>query len=153
MGSPTMEFQEIGFGSADYRKECELRNKVLRIPIGLSLFDENLGIEEQQMHFGLFDQDRNLIACVIAAACTPTEIKIRQMSVDSAHQGNGYGRSIINLVEDKLLQQGFTHFFLNSRMTAAGFYEKLGYTRVGQEFTEVGLPHIRMEKPVRRTGR
>ena len=146
MDLPAMKFQEIKFGSSDYRKECELRNKILRIPIGLSLFDDNLGIEEQQMHFGLFDQDKNLIACVIAVACTPTEIKIRQMSVESKHQGKGYGRRIINAVEEKLLQQGFTHFCLNARITAAGFYEKLGYIRVGHEFTEVGLAHIRMEK-------
>ena len=145
-----MQFQEIEFGSPDYRKECELRNKVLRIPIGMSLFDEDLSRESSQLHFGLFDQDSNVVACVTAAPCSPTEVKIRQMAVNPAHQGKGHGRSIINFVEEKLSQQGFTHFFLHSRMTAVGFYEKLGYARAGQEFTEVGLPHIRMEKLVRR---
>ena len=145
-----MTLQEIEFGSPDYRKECELRNKVLRIPLGMSLFDEDLSRESLQMHFGMFDQDSKIVACVTAAPCSPTEAKIRQMAVDPAHQGKGHGRSIIIYAEDKLAQQGFTHLFLHSRMTAVGFYEKLGYARVGQEFTEVGLPHVKMEKLVRR---
>ncbi|MBS1564192.1 MAG: GNAT family N-acetyltransferase, partial [Bacteroidetes bacterium] len=30
--------------------------------------------------------------------------------------------------------------------TAVGFYEKLGYVAVGEEFLEVTLPHFVMEK-------
>ena len=35
---------------------------------------------------------------------------------------------------------------MHARMTAVGFYAKLGYTRVGDGFTEVGIPHVKMEK-------
>jgi hypothetical protein len=35
---------------------------------------------------------------------------------------------------------------MHARKTALGFYEKLGYSRQGEEFTEVTIPHYIMEK-------
>jgi hypothetical protein len=143
-----MIIEEITFGSDDYRKECKLRNEVLRVPLGLNLFDEDLSNENQLIHFGIFDPNRNLVACVIALACSPTAIKIRQMAVDPALQGKGYGSSIIRFLEDSLAQRGFTHFSMHARLTAVGFYEKLGYVKVGPIFTEVHIPHVQMEKSI-----
>jgi len=128
--------------------ECELRNEVLRIPVGLNLFDENLSLEKQQMHFGLFDHCRCLVACVIAVPVSSSEAKIRQMAVDGEHQGKGHGRNLIDCIENHLARQGFIRLFMHARLAAAGFYEKLGYAKVGQEFIEVGIPHIRMEKTI-----
>jgi ribosomal protein S18 acetylase RimI-like enzyme len=141
-----MNIQEIPFGSDDYNKECTLRNEVLRLPLGLNLFDEDLSSENQQMHFGMFDPNGNLIACVIGVARSPIEAKIRQMAVDPEHQGKGYGSRIICFLEEFLAPKGFTHFSMHARLSAVGFYEKLGYVKVGPIFTEVRLPHVQMEK-------
>jgi predicted GNAT family N-acyltransferase len=35
---------------------------------------------------------------------------------------------------------------MHARKTAMGFYEKLGYEKIGDEFTEVTIPHYKMEK-------
>lgn len=141
-----MKCLEIEFGSDAYKKECDLRNAVLRIPLGLSLFEEDLSLEIQQLHFGLFDESNNLMACAIAVVCSPKEAKIRQMAVSPEHQGKGCGSSIIHFIEAKLVKQGITHLHMHARMTAVNFYEKLGYVRGGQEFVEVGIPHVKMEK-------
>src|SRR5271169_2399386 len=143
-----MLFREIEFGSDDFRKECDLRNELLRVPLGLSLFDEDISLERQQMHFGMFDQSGSLIACVVAVAFSSTEAKIRQMAVDCKHRGKGHGRSIIHCMENYLARRGYIHLFMHARMTAIGFYEKQGYARAGQAFMEVGIPHIRMEKNI-----
>jgi len=143
-----MAFRQITFGSADYRKECELRHEVLRAPLGLSLYDEDLSREQQQMHFGLFEQNNQLVACVIAVAVSSSEAKIRQMAVARDHQGKGHGRSIINSLEEHLAQQGYRHLSMHARVSAIGFYEKLGYARAGDEFEEVGIPHVQMGKAI-----
>jgi predicted GNAT family N-acyltransferase len=145
-----MNFCEIEFGSDDFRKECELRHEVLRVPIGLSLYDEDLDRERPQQHFGLFDQRGDLVACVVAIALSPSQAKIRQMAVHGKYQGKGYGRRTIHDLEDYLARQEVVHLTLNSRLTAVGFYLKLGYTKVGQEFVEVGISHIKMEKYIQR---
>ena len=140
-----MTFAEIQHGSEAYQAECALRHEVLRVPIGLSLHDEDLSQERDQFHFGLFDGGR-LVACVIADMLSPTEAKIRQMAVSPEYQEKGCGRRIIDGLERHLAAAGVTHFSMHARMSAVGFYEKLGYSRIGEEFSEVGIPHIRMEK-------
>ena len=141
-----MTFREIEFGSDKFRAECELRHQVLRLPIGLSLYDEDLDQERQQLHFGLFGPGGGLAACVIAVPVSSTEAKIRQMAVRPEQQGRGRGRRIIHDLEEYLARGGFVHLAMHARMTAVGFYTKLGYAKVGPEFTEVGIPHVTMEK-------
>ena len=142
-----MTFTEIPYGSSAYQAECTLRHEVLRLPIGLSLHDEDLSGERDQLHFGLFDDDE-LVACVIAVVISPTEAKIRQMAVRPEHQGMGCGRRLIEGLEQHLIAKGVTRFAMHARMSAVGFYEKLGYSGIGEEFTEVGIPHVRMERTI-----
>ena len=61
-----MIFREIAYSSDDYRRERALRDAVLRRPLGLSLGDEELEAERGQLHFGLFDADGTLLACIVA---------------------------------------------------------------------------------------
>ena len=141
-----MHVREFAFASDDYRAACALRQAVLRAPLGLDLRDEDLSAERAQHHFGLFDEAGVLVACAIAQPLSPTETKIRQMAVRPSHQGQGCGRRLLEGVEAQLAERGCTRLVLHARLSAAGFYAKLGYGRTGDEFTEVGLPHIRMEK-------
>jgi predicted GNAT family N-acyltransferase len=141
-----MIFKSIEFGSDDFRKECELRDRVLRAPLGLSLFDEDLECEVAQQHFGLFDDAQNLVACAIAILLSPTQARIRQMAVRVADQKQGFGRQILRGIEDRLSASGHVQVYLHARMSARRFYEKLEYATTGEEFIEVGISHIRMEK-------
>ena len=146
MGTGVMTFQEIQFASDEFQQECELRQAVLRAPLGLNLYDEDLDAERGQWHFGLFDPSAGLVACVIAVPLASTSAKIRQMAVHPAQQGRGHGRTILQHLEAHLARRGSVHLNMHARLTAVGFYEKLGYARSGPEFIEVGIPHVRMEK-------
>jgi ribosomal protein S18 acetylase RimI-like enzyme len=139
-------FKEILVGTDEYRLECELRNEVLRKPLGLSLTAEELAEDAGQWHFGLFDPAGNLVACVLAAALSPTQARIRQMAVSPAHQRRGLGRRAMKELETALRSRGFTNLVLHARESAVGFYEKLGYTAVGDGFVDVTVPHVRMAK-------
>ena len=132
-------------GSPDYRRECDLRQRVLRAPLGLDLFDEDLTVERAQFHHGLFDGE-NLVACAIAVRLSSEEIKIRQMAVDPAYQGQGCGRRLMEEIESIWVTRGIHIISLHARLSAERFYAKLGFTREGAEFTEVGLPHVKMIK-------
>jgi ribosomal protein S18 acetylase RimI-like enzyme len=143
-----MTFREIAFGTDEYELECVLRDDVLRKPLGLSLKDEDLAAEENQLHFGLFEPDGALVACVIAAPLSRIEARIRQMAVDPSRQGKGLGRRIMSELEKNLQARGFTRFCLDARVSAVRFYEKLGYAIVGEEFIGVTGPHLRMVKAV-----
>ena len=141
-----MRFAEFSWGSPEYRMECELRHAVLRVPLGMSLFDEDLTAERHQRHFGLFLTDGTLAACAIAAPVSAEETKIRQMAVRADLQGQGCGRTLMTRLQEILAADGIRHFSLHARCHVAGFYESLGYARSGAEFIEVGIPHVKMVK-------
>jgi len=44
--------------------------------------------------------------------------------------------------------RGIRHFRLSAQLTARAFYERHGYTAVGEVYDEVGIPHIAMERRV-----
>jgi ribosomal protein S18 acetylase RimI-like enzyme len=141
-----MVFKEIAFGTDEYRLECALRNDVLRKPLGLELTAEELVREEDQLHFGLFEGDDNLVACVVAVRLSPTDARIRQMAVSPIHQRKGLGTRIMSELEADLRSRGLTNLFLHARASAVGFYERLGYTVTGDEFIDVTVAHFRMVK-------
>ena len=143
-----MHFAEISYDSPEYRMECELRHAVLRVPLGMNLYDEDLTTEREQRHFGLFLTDGSLAACAIAAAISTDETKIRQMAVRADLQGQGCGRTLMSRLEEILTADGVRLLSLHARAHVAGFYESLGFIRSGDEFTEVGIPHVAMVKSV-----
>ena len=141
-----MIVREIRFGSDAYREECALRQRVLRAPLGLNLYDEELDAEKDQLHFGLFDDHGTLVASVTVVALSPTQAKLRQMAVAPEQQRRGCGRMLMQGVEASLRRRGLTRLSLHARKAAAGFYSGLGYTTCGEDFIEVGLPHVKMSK-------
>ena len=143
-GRGSLVVHEIEVSSELYRQEVELRDEILRKPIGLKLLER---IEEEAAcrHFGLVDAEV-LVACLIVVPWGEEMVQIRQMAVRTDRQGTGLGRRLMEEVEIRIRTAGIRHVFLNARVTAIGFYESLGYREVGDCFTEVGIPHQRMEK-------
>jgi predicted GNAT family N-acyltransferase len=47
-----------------------------------------------------------------------------------------------NLARDR----GYKKITMHARQNAVGFYEKMGYRRVGDAFIEITIPHYVMEK-------
>lgn len=150
MTAPKPVLREITYGTDEYAAECELRDQVLRKPLGLSLYDEDLGTERNQRHFALFEGSE-LIACVVAAPVSATEVKLRQMAVAPDQQGRGLGRLLLERVLAVLGAEGISYISLNARTSALGFYVRLGFEAASGEFTEVGVPHRTMTKRLRQT--
>ncbi|QDU54930.1 GNAT family N-acetyltransferase [Aeoliella mucimassa] len=140
-----MEVREIAYQSPEYQAELELRNQVLRIPLGLCVYDDPLDEEHDQWHYGLFN-GQQLVGCVIALPKSPTHVKLRQMAIDASQQKSGCGRLLLTTVEQQLVGRGISSIELAARAVVAEFYEKLGYHRCGDEFVEVGIAHITMQK-------
>lgn len=141
-----MQFRIISFDSEAYRQTLDLREQVLRRPLGQSLSARDLDGEREQWHFGLFDESGKLMACLVAAPAGDQSVRLRQMAVDPDHHSRGLGRQLIREVEEALAKRGIRSIRLHARTSAAGFYERLGYRATGGEFMEIGVPHQAMEK-------
>ena len=141
-----MKLTEIPYSSPLYREELELRNALLRRPLGLDVFAEDLAGEAGYRHFGLLDGAR-LLACLTVVPRGEGLVQIRHVAVRANAQRSGLGRILMTGVEGILRDGGtVSRIYLNSRTTATGFYHKLGYHAVGAEFPSMGITHQRMEK-------
>lgn len=74
--------------------------------------------------------------------------KIGRVAVLPPHRGTGAGVAIMRGLMDLAAERGFTEVYLNAQVSAAGFYERLGFRADGPEFDEVGIPHQRMRRSV-----
>lgn len=140
-----MKIIELEWCSPEYQSALELRHEVLRAPLGLKLTAEELDGEHAQMHFGVFESEE-LIATLVVLPQSAGVAQIRQMAVRSQNQKRGVGTQLIQAAETRLREQGFSEVLLNARVTCAAFYEKFGYTPVGEIFQELTLDHLKMVK-------
>jgi GNAT superfamily N-acetyltransferase len=76
----------------------------------------------------------------------PQTVRLRQMAVPDEYQGKGIGRALMNFAENLARDRGYRSITMHARKNAAGFYEKMGYKRIGDEFEEITIPHYVMEK-------
>lgn len=137
--------RQIEFDTDEYKKELELRDIVLRKPIGLNIFHENLEGEENDYHIGFFINN-NLVGILILTKLDGMEIKMRQVAVEESLRGNNIGAQLVIYAEEFAKNIGYKKILLNSRKIAVRFYEKLGYEKVSEEFIEVNIPHYKMQK-------
>lgn len=140
-----MDVRSVEFDSPEYRQTLELRNRLLRVPLGLNLFAENLAAEREQWHYGLY-AGSDLVGCVVAVPTAADTVRIRQMAIETSRQRQGCGNALLSAVEIELNSRGITHIVLHARLEACGFYSKLGYVESGRPFIEVGIPHVEMRK-------
>ncbi len=136
---------EIAHGSPEYWTTVELRNSVLRKPLGLHFQAEELKAEEDSRHIACYRGDR-LVGCLVLRPMAGGDIQMRQVAVVPELQGQGTGRAMVEYSEALARTMGFTRMILHARETAVPFYEKMGYARVGERFVEVTIPHWAMEK-------
>lgn len=138
-------FKKITPGDAAYKDVFELREEILRKPIGLSLHNEDLSNEVND-HILTATAAEGVVGCLILTPRGNNTVQLRQMAVAANQQGNNVGRQLVNYAEQFAKDNGYSHIILHARIAAQGFYDKLGYTTRGDVFTEVGIPHIEMQK-------
>ncbi|MCA9566093.1 MAG: GNAT family N-acetyltransferase, partial [Myxococcales bacterium] len=130
-----------------YQQLIELRYVVLRVPLGMARETVYHPRETEARFFAAF-QDGAVVGCVVLLPPERpgAEAKLIQMAVRSDLQGAGVGRRLVAHLEEEAGAAGISSIVLHARMTALGFYQKLGYRGEGEEFEEVGLAHKRMRK-------
>lgn len=129
----------------NYQSELKLRDSVLRLPLGMSIYAENLDVDQQSIHIGAF-MDKQLVGVLLLTEVNAERVKMRQVAVNEIFRGQKVGSKMVMFAEVHSKQLGYTTLVLNARKTALGFYQKLGYSIVGDEFLEIKIPHYKMEK-------
>ena len=140
-----MALKIIDYGTEEYKQVLKLRDEVLRKPLGLNFSPEELEEEKAHMHMAAYEDDRMLGCCMLVKE-DPETVRLRQMAVVNDVQGKGIGRALMQFAENLARDRGYKCITMHARKNAVGFYERMGYKKVGDEFMEITIPHIVMEK-------
>lgn len=122
-----------------------LRDQILRRPLGMQFTEEELESERNNLMMAAYEDDQMLGCCMLVAE-NPETVRLRQMAVLNDLQGKGVGKALMQFAENLARDRGFKKITMHARKNAVGFYEKMGYKRVGSEFEEITIPHFVMEK-------
>jgi GNAT superfamily N-acetyltransferase len=127
-----------------------LRHSVLRAgrPVEQARF---AGDDHQStVHFGAFNDGALLCIASLFSSSFPGEegvaaFQLRGMATDPGARGLGLGTAVVEACVAYAREKGSQMLWCNARTTAAGFYSRLGFETVGNEFDipDVG-PHFRM---------
>lgn len=132
--------------NAEWEMYYDLRYRVLREPLGKERGSERNEGDEAGTHFALFEGE-SILAVARLDKVSETTCQVRFVAVESAIQGKGLGKKIMEAVEERGIQDGYTKLILHARDYALPFYEKLGYTLLGPSYKLFDvLQHYEMEK-------
>jgi predicted GNAT family N-acyltransferase len=143
-----MALKIIDHGSKEYQLMVQLRNDILRKPLGMGFTPEELDQEKENILIGAFEEDKLLGCCMLIRTANP-EIRLRQLAVLKNLQGKGIGRALIQFAENLARDTGHKKVTMHARKTSVPFFEKLGYHVSGEEFLEITIPHFEMEKALK----
>lgn len=149
MDTAETDVRIIGYRSPLYNQAAQLRYQLFyqehQIPFD-SIF---AATEPQDTHVAIVNR---AVGCVIAygrlAQQHPFECQIYQMVVAPQYQGQGFGTQLLEALTEIAVDRGIQNIVLHARVAKAGFYQKLGFTAIGDVFASptTGIPHIKMKK-------
>ena len=140
-----MALKILDHGSHEYRQMVKLRDDMLRKPLGLGFTPQELEEERGNTCIAAFEEE-DILGCCMLVEENPQTVRLRQMAVLNDLQGKGIGRALMSFAENIARDLGYKVLAMHARKNALGFYEKMGYKVVGDEFLEVTIPHYLMEK-------
>ena len=69
---------------------------------------------------------------------------VGRMAVDRVARGRGHGAAVLDELHRQAVLRGRRRVELHAQVSARGFYERAGYTAVGEEYEEAGIAHVTM---------
>lgn len=72
--------------------------------------------------------------------------KLERICVLKEERGKGYGKDIIQAMEQMITEKGYRKAKLNAQTHAEAFYQSIGYETVSDPFIDAGISHVTMIK-------
>ena len=134
----------IVYGHRRYRATLPFRHALLRRPLGRHYPCYRARNERKEFIFGRWDEQGELVACVLLRPLGGRQARLRQMAVARHQQGYGHGHRLLRWVENWARGRGFRNLEMHARQHVLPFYRRIGYHPVKGPFREVGILHHKM---------
>lgn len=142
-----IEVELIKPNSEKYHLACQLRYKLFfaKHDLPWEVVDDR---SEADVSHAAISIENRLVAYAQLVRHSDRIYQICQMVVEPDYQKQNLGRKILSTLIEIARQEGAIALTLNARLTAVGFYQKLGFNSYGESFPSAttGVLHIAMNK-------
>lgn len=122
----------------------QIRTEVFQHEQGVSAELEFDGLDEAATHLLAYQTDQAVGTARIREIDTDT-VKIERLAVLKNFRRQGIARKLMQFALDTVMQDK-TLAVVHAQEYIASLYQELGFTTVGDRFTEAGIAHVKMTK-------
>ena len=124
---------------SDFGKIFVLRYKVFMLEQG---FHEDIEIDEHDdAAIHLFVDNGATAAATLRLFWSGDDVMLGRMAVAKESRWTGIGRALVKRAIMEAKKLGGRYLMAHAQMQALGFYEKVGFEKIGDEFDEEGVTH------------
>jgi predicted GNAT family N-acyltransferase len=135
-----------GVAGPDERAELyALRTRVFVEEQGVPPEIERDDADETAVHV-LSRDDSGAVVATGRLLVRGASASIGRMAADRSVRGRGHGAAVLAELHRQAVLRGVTEVELHAQLSARGFYERAGYTPVGEVYEEAGIAHITMRR-------
>jgi predicted GNAT family N-acyltransferase len=132
-------------GPADRAELAALRTRVFVEEQGVPPEIEQDAADDTAVHAVSRDDAGRLVATGrLLVRPGSTTATMGRMAVEASVRGGGYGAAVLAELHRQAVLRGITEIELHAQIGARRFYERAGYTAVGDGYEEAGIAHITM---------
>jgi predicted GNAT family N-acyltransferase len=130
----------------EWKLYYDLRYRILRKPLNQPIGSEQNDGDATGEHFALFENGK-IQAIARLDFIENNEAQVRFVAVETDLQGKGYGKKIMEAVENRCIEKNGSKLILHARDYAVLFYQRLNYQLIGPSYKLFDvLQHYLMEK-------
>jgi predicted GNAT family N-acyltransferase len=153
-----MNIVSVMFASPKYDELVALRLEYLYRPLGAEADIEAFAQEYKDVHLAVYNAQGAVIGAIVAKVGEEEDEELnkrkictlRQVVIKKAEQGRGNGRSVLDALEQLLMDKGYKEIRLCAHVGALDFYSKFGYVKHGKEFVGDGILQHTMKKKIQK---
>lgn len=133
------------FVGEDFSSCKKVRDAVFVNEQGISPREVYDALDFEAVHLVYFDGNEPIAAGRIVQP-GDTVYKIGRLAVLKQYRKQGLGKRLVEDMINYAEGKGGEKIEVGAQLRAVGFYKKLGFEAIGEEYEEIGVPHIRMIK-------
>jgi N-acetylglutamate synthase-like GNAT family acetyltransferase len=131
----------------DFKAYYALRYKILREPFGYPKGTEKDDYEPISEHFMVLNEKGEVVGVAKLFEKAEGVGHVSHLAVASEYQHKGVGHLLLQTVEQRARERGFTAIGTTARTTATSFFERAGFRVTGIPTAHIGVTHmVWMEK-------
>lgn len=140
-------FKTIEFLSQEYHEMLQLRENVMRKPLGLLLSAEDVKDDNVRTHIGGYCN--GVLICACSFKIIHRKIAhLYSVCVKQEFQNRGVGQQLMHFTEKYVKLLGAARLYVEGRESAKKFYQKCVFSPCGSEYIDMNILHQDMRKDI-----